>query len=38
MQRRQVKQNKDKRVFKQTASKTPAINHPRLIMRGGIRL
>lgn len=38
MQRRPVNQNKDKKRFQQNASKTPKINHPRVIMRGGIRL
>lgn len=38
MQRRPTNQQKDKKQFKASASKTPRINQPRVIMRGGIRL
>lgn len=38
MRRNPTNKYKDKKQFSRNASKTPKINHPRVIMRGGIRL
>ncbi len=38
MRRRPTDQKTDKKRFQDSAAKTPKINHPRVIMRGGIRL
>lgn len=38
MRRRPTNKKIDKKRFQHSASKTPKLNHPRVIMRGGIRL
>ena len=38
MARKRVNKRRDRRIFKQTANKTKAINVSPKVMRGGIRL
>lgn len=38
MRRQKTNRKYDRKKFKKSASKTASINHPRVIMRGGIRL